>query len=183
MGGVLSKLFTTHSFHVKCITDVEAVDMCGCLKNTFTLACGFAEGCGWGGNVKAAVIRHGLLEIGAFLSEFLPKDRLGYMDPSSVLLEACGVGDLMLSCTYGRGRQLASEFAKQDGKKSLETLQDELMNGMKLPDMHNVQEAYTLLQSKDARSVPSTGSDACDRVRSRASIEHHQCLADSGQAA
>eukprot|EP00929_Paragymnodinium_shiwhaense_P067640 TRINITY_DN34013_c0_g1_i1.p1 TRINITY_DN34013_c0_g1~~TRINITY_DN34013_c0_g1_i1.p1 ORF type:complete len:621 (+),score=100.94 TRINITY_DN34013_c0_g1_i1:101-1963(+) len=188
---VLAKLFTTDKFHVKCVTDVEAVDLCGCVKNTFTLACGFAEGCGWGGNVKAAIIRHGLLEIASFVSEFLPKDRAGYMDPYKVILEACGVGDLMLSCTYGRGRQLASEFAKQDGRKTLEALQDEMMNGMKLPDMHNVQEAVALLKSKgrlDAypllvqthaiafgREHPSTIINALRGQRSNTDIQPEKC--------
>jgi len=145
---VLELLFETPKFHVTCVTDVEAVDMCGCMKNTVTLACGFAEACGWGGNTKAAIIRHGMLEIAAFLAEFLPDDRPGRGDLRSLMMEACGIGDLVLSCTYGRGRMLASEFAAQGGKKTWAQLEDEKMGGMRIPDWHNVQEVYALLNSR-----------------------------------
>lgn len=146
---MLSQLFNTPKFCVTCVTDVEAVDLCGCLKNTITIACGFAEGLGWGGNVRAAIIRRGLLEIVAFLKEFLPADRPGSVDPQSIILEACGVGDLILSCTVGRGRLLAADFVKHEGKRGWEDLEQETMGGMKIPDWHNVQYVHGLLASKD----------------------------------
>jgi len=145
---ILSELFETPSFHVKCVSDVELVDLCGCMKNTVTLSCGFAEGLGWGNNVRAAIIRRGLLEIGKFLSEFLPADREGRQEAREMLWEACGIGDLMLSCIGGRGRTLAAHFVKHGGTKTWDELEEDFMGGMKLPDVHNIQEVHRFLSGK-----------------------------------
>ena len=59
-------------------------------ENTYTLACGFGEGLGLGSDVKAAIMRRGLLEIAGFLEEFLPADHPGAMSAQSVFLELCG---------------------------------------------------------------------------------------------
>jgi len=67
---VLQQLFETSVFHVDVVPDLIGVEMCGCLKNTITISCGFAEGLGWGGNVRCAIVRRGLLEIGQFLQEY-----------------------------------------------------------------------------------------------------------------
>lgn len=147
-GETLCALFNTPLFHVTRVSDVEAVDICGCMKNTFTLACGFAEGLGWGGNVRAAIIRRGLLEIRSFLGEFLPASREGYLDPKDIVFEACGIGDLIQSCTVGRGRALAAEYVKHEGKRPWEELEKELMGGMKIPDLRNVQYVNGFLISK-----------------------------------
>jgi len=143
----LSMLFNTTSFYAECVSDVEAVDLCGCMKNTITLSCGFAEGLGWGSNVRAAIIRKGLLEIASFLREFLPRDRAGAMDTESIMMKACGVGDLILSCTAGRGRQLAAEFVRQAGN-SWEELESKTMGGMHIPDWRNIIEAHGLLSRR-----------------------------------
>merc|ERR1711924_383612 len=67
------------------------------------------------------------------------------VEASKVLLEACGIGDLMLTCYSGRGQALAAVFVQAGGTKSWATLEEEMMNGMKLPDIPNVQNVYKLL--------------------------------------
>lgn len=135
---MLSEIFETPTFHVDICKDVVGVEMCGCLKNTVTISCGIAAGLGWGSNVKAAIIRRGLLEIRQFLEEFLGID-------GKVILEACGVGDVVLSCYSGRGQALATAFVQAGCKKSWSEVEDETMGGMKLPDWHNVESVYELL--------------------------------------
>jgi len=135
---VLKQLFETPLFHVDLNKDLVGVEMCGCLKNTVTISVGIANGLGWGSNVKAAIIRRGLLEIQAFMSQFLGVD-------GKIILEACGVGDVVLSAYAGRGQALASAFVKAGGKKGWSELEDEIMGGMKLPDWHNVQSVYKLI--------------------------------------
>mmetsp|Transcript_66437 Transcript_66437/g.171800 ORF Transcript_66437/g.171800 Transcript_66437/m.171800 type:complete len:349 (+) Transcript_66437:60-1106(+) len=137
---VLVELFETPLFHVDLLTDLVGVEMCGCLKNTVTITCGIAKGLGWGENVKAAIIRRGMLEIGQFLAEFMGSDK-------GVLLQACGVGDIVLSCNAGRGQALAAAFVEAGGRKSWSELEDEIMNGMRLPDWHNVQNVFKLLDA------------------------------------
>jgi len=134
----LQKLFETRLFHVELVPDVIGVEMCGCLKNTVTISTGFAEGLGLGGNVRCAIMRRGLLEIGQFLHEYFGIE-------SDVLLQSSGVGDLVLSCTFGRGRAMAAAFVQSHGSKSWDELEAEMMGGMKLPDLHNIEKMYELL--------------------------------------
>lgn len=135
---VLKKLFETRLFHVEFHKDIVGVEMCGCLKNTITISCGIGKGLGYGGNVQAAIMRRGFLEIGAFLQEFFKVER-------DLLFEACGFGDLVLSCTVGRGQNMAAAFVENKGKKSWDELEAEMMNGMKLPDLHNIVAVHELL--------------------------------------
>jgi len=137
---VLQQLFETPLFHVDLSEDLIGVEMCGCMKNTVTISCGIAKGLGWGANVRAAIIRRGMLEIGQFLEEFLGANQ-------DILLEACGVGDIVLSCHAGRGQALAAAFVENGGKKSWSELEDEIMNGMRLPDWHNVENVYKILSA------------------------------------
>lgn len=136
----LRELFETPLFHVDMSKDLVGVELCGAMKNTVTISCGIAAGLGWGSNVKAAIIRRGLLEMGQFLKEFLNVE-------DKILLEACGVGDVVLSCYAGRGQALAKAFVEAGCKKGWAELEDEIMGGMKLPDWHNVESVYTLLSA------------------------------------
>ena len=54
-------------------------------------------------------MRRGLLEIAGFLEEFFPADHPGAMSAQFVFFEACGLGDLVLSCAVGRGQNLAGD--------------------------------------------------------------------------
>jgi glycerol-3-phosphate dehydrogenase len=56
-------------------------------------------------NVKAAVIRKGFLEISALSKRF-------FGGAEGTMSEAAGIGDLILTLTFGRGRRLAAAFVK-----------------------------------------------------------------------
>merc|ERR1712166_145289 len=127
-------------FAVRVHPDIVGVEMCGALKNVASLAAGYCEGLGLGMNVKAAVIRLSFDEIRRFCDRFF-----GTSD--SVFLEACGMGDLILTLLAGRGQMLSSAFVKAEGKKSWSELEDELMNGMKPPDWHNAQYMHQILKA------------------------------------
>ena len=134
-------LFQTKAFGASTCSDRLGVELCGGLKNVISLAAGFCEGLGEGANTRAAVIRLGLKEMAAFALS------VG-ASPETVFEESSGVGDLILTCTVGRGRRLAAAFAQQyasEGACDSEeasarrwaALENELFNGMKLPDWHN----------------------------------------------
>ena len=57
------------------------------------------------------------------------------------------MGDLILTLLAGRGQSLASAFVKAEGTKTWSELEDELMNGMKIPDWHNAQYMHQFLQA------------------------------------
>ena len=73
-----------------------------------------------------------------------------------MILEACGLGDLVLSCTVGRGQKLASDWVKEKGAMSWEELEKDTMGGMRIPDWRNLTEAHNLLVSREplARCTP-----------------------------
>lgn len=120
------KLFQTNYFRINATRDVEAVELCGALKNVVAVAAGFVDGLKMGDNTKAAIIRIGLLEIMRFCRIFYPSTK------ESTFFESCGVADVITTCFGGRNRRIAEAFAANGGAKSIEKLESELLNGQKL---------------------------------------------------
>ena len=117
-------LFHTSTFRISRVNDVHGVELCGALKNIVALAAGFADGMQCGENTKAAIIRIGLLE----MCNFCELTNEGYS--KRIFFESCGVADLITTCYGGRNRKVAEELVKTN--KSLEQLEEELLNGQKL---------------------------------------------------
>ena len=143
-GEVLKKLFHTPNFMITVVKDVTTVEISGALKNIVACAAGFSEGLGMGDNTKAAVIRLGLKEMIRFCDTFFPT---GFS--SATFFESCGVADLVTTCYGGRNRRVSLEFAKNNGSKSLEQLETEMLNGQKLQGPQTAAEVYDLLTEKD----------------------------------
>ncbi len=80
--------------------------MCGTLKNIVALGAGVVDGLDLGPNSKATIIRQGLVEMRDFTKALYPAAR------DDTFLECCGVGDLVATCTGGRNRLVAQEWAK-----------------------------------------------------------------------
>lgn len=83
-------------------TDRLGVELGGAVKNVIALACGIADGLGFGHNTQAALITRGLREI----------SRLGGTlgaDPAT-FAGLSGLGDLVLTCTGGESRNRAVGF-------------------------------------------------------------------------
>ena len=165
---LLEALFSTDEFGVEVVRGTAAVELMGALKNCYTLGCGFTEGLGLGANARAAVIRHASHEIPRLcLTLFGPggggggggggngEVAAGFVNAAEVRAAAgaaCGIGDLVLSCTVGRGQQLAAAFARQrmaaeDGaaRRSAEAwgdvwtvLEQDVLGGHRIPDVHNL---------------------------------------------
>jgi len=111
-------------------TDVVGCELGGAVKNVIALACGMAEGMGFGDNTKASLITRGLAET-ARLGEALGADPLTFAG-------LAGLGDLVATCTsplsrnrtfgekLGRGQTLEEVVAdtKQtaEGVKSCESI-------------------------------------------------------------
>jgi len=109
---VVQDLFMARTFRVYTNPDVVGVELGGSLKNIIAIACGIADGLGFGSNTKAAIVSRGLAEMRRF------GKALGAR--SDTFSGIAGLGDLVTTCfsglsrnhnvgeAIGKGRRLAS---------------------------------------------------------------------------
>jgi glycerol-3-phosphate dehydrogenase (NAD(P)+) len=99
-------LFTTQSFRVYTSTDVVGVELGGALKNIIAIACGAADGMGFGTNAKAALVTRGLVEMA----------RLGVAmgARTETFSGLSGLGDLVTTCfsPHSRNRRVGEALGK-----------------------------------------------------------------------
>ncbi|XP_070758331.1 glycerol-3-phosphate dehydrogenase 1b isoform X2 [Enoplosus armatus] len=142
-GPMLKELMQTTNFRVTVVEESDVVEMCGALKNIVAVGAGFCDGLGFGDNTKAAVIRLGLMEMIAF-SKFFCTD--SPVSPAT-FLESCGIADLITTCYGGRNRKIGEAFAKTG--KTIEQLENELLNGQKLQGPATATEVHQILKLKN----------------------------------
>jgi len=137
---ILRDLLQADYFRVVVVDDVDAVEVCGALKNIVACGAGFVDGLGLGDNTKAAVIRLGLMEMIKFVDVFYPGSKL------STFFESCGVADLITTCYGGRNRKVSEAFVKSG--KTIKELETELLNGQKLQGPITAEEVNFMLKNK-----------------------------------
>jgi len=138
---ILRDLIQTHDFRVVVVDDVNAVEVCGALKNIVACGAGFVDGLSLGDNTKAAVIRLGLMEMIKFVDVFYPGTKL------STFFESCGVADLITTCYGGCNRKVSEAFVRTG--KSIKQLEDEMLNGQKLQGPYTADEVHYMLNNRD----------------------------------
>ncbi|KAI5833160.1 NAD-dependent glycerol-3-phosphate dehydrogenase [Schizophyllum commune Tattone D] len=139
-------VFDGPAFRVHPIEDVAGVSLSGALKNVVAMAAGFVDGMGLGGNTKAAILRHGLIEMSNFTLEFFPS-----ASPLTFSHHSAGMADLITTSFGGRNRKCAEAFvrAKMEGKpKTFQQLEEELLNGQKLQGVETAREVFEFLQAR-----------------------------------
>lgn len=140
-----ARVFESASFRVDAVEDRAGVELCGVLKNVVALGSGFADAVA-GPNARAALIRAGLVEIHALAARLRDAKRQTFFE------SPCGLGDLVLTTSSGRGRVLAKAFANDAAAEAPQTkwarLEAELFDGMKLPDWHAAQLVGDLLDER-----------------------------------
>lgn len=142
IGRILKEIFQTPYFRMTVVPDVDTVELCGALKNIVAVGAGFVDGLKYGGNTKAAVIRLGFMEMVAFCNKFFNAARI------ETFLESCGFADLITTCYSGRNRRIAEVFITANGK-SIEQLENELLNGQKLQGPPTAAEVNHILKEKN----------------------------------
>uniref|UniRef100_A0A8C2ZM42 Glycerol-3-phosphate dehydrogenase [NAD(+)] n=1 Tax=Cyclopterus lumpus TaxID=8103 RepID=A0A8C2ZM42_CYCLU len=142
-GPMLKELMQTINFRVTVVEESDVVEICGALKNIVAVGAGFCDGLGFGDNTKAAVIRLGLMEMIAFARLFCTNCQVS----PATFLESCGIADLITTCYGGRNRKVGEAFAKTG--KSIEQLENELLNGQKLQGPATASEVHQILKDKN----------------------------------
>lgn len=106
LAGELQSLFSTETFRVYTNPDVVGCEIAGVLKNVMAIACGMADGMGFGDNTRAALITRGLAEL----------SRLGVALGGRPLTFSglAGMGDLVATCmsAQSRNRHVGEELGR-----------------------------------------------------------------------
>lgn len=100
--------FQVGTFRVYTSDDVIGVEIGGAVKNVIALACGMAEGLGFGHNTRAALVTRGLAEISRLAT------RMG-AHPLT-LAGLAGMGDLVLTCNGSQSRNRTCGLLLGQGK-------------------------------------------------------------------
>jgi glycerol-3-phosphate dehydrogenase (NAD(P)+) len=108
--------FQTGAFRVYTSEDVIGVEVGGAVKNVIAIACGIAEGLGFGHNTRAALITRGLAEISRLAV------RLG-AHPLT-LAGLAGMGDLVLTCNGPQSRNRTCGLLLGQGKTLAQALSE-----------------------------------------------------------
>lgn len=137
---ILRDMMQADYFRVVVVDDVDAVEVCGALKNIVACGAGFVDGLGLGDNTKAAVIRLGLMEMIKFVDVFYPGSKL------STFFESCGVADLITTCYGGRNRKVAEAYVTSG--KTIKELETEMLNGQKLQGPITAEEVNFMLKNR-----------------------------------
>lgn len=112
----IKRTLATDHFHLHVNDDIVGSQISGAVKNVIAIGAGIVEGLGLGDNVRAALISLGLSEMGR-LAEVKGGQR-------GTLLDLCGVGDLVLTCTSLQSRNMS--FGHELGQgKTVQQLLDE----------------------------------------------------------
>ncbi|XP_071499167.1 glycerol-3-phosphate dehydrogenase [NAD(+)], cytoplasmic-like [Diadema antillarum] len=140
-GKLLKLLFEVDYFRIVVVEDKDTVELCGALKNIVAVGAGIIDGLKLGDNTKAAIIRLGLMEMVSFAETFYKNVQ------KSTFLESCGVADLITTCYGGRNRRVAEAFVLTG--KTIEELEQEMLNGQKLQGPQTAYEVHQMLKSKN----------------------------------
>lgn len=138
----LKPIFDSSSFRIQTATDVASVELCGAVKNVIAMGGGFCDGLDLGTSTKAAILRLGLQEMARLCKKFSPDFCMDLM------MESCGVGDLIATSFGGRNRRCSSEYARrkcETGSADWVEIEKEMLNGQKLQGLGTLDEVVACL--------------------------------------
>lgn len=102
------------TFRTYWTSDVIGAQIGGALKNVLAVACGIAEGKKFGQNARAALITRGMME----MLRFAEANNAEF----ETLMGLCGLGDLILTCSSLRSRNMSFGKALGEGQTMEEIL-------------------------------------------------------------
>ena len=128
-------LFGTETFRLYPTPDYIGAELGGCVKNILAIAVGMSDGLGYGTNIRAVLITHGLEEMIS----------LGVAMGASheTFLGLAGLGDLVLTCTDSLSRNRRFGLALGEGY-SAEKAEENI--GQSIEGKNNVRQIRELAQ-------------------------------------
>ena len=132
----ICELFMTPYFRIYTQTDLMGVELAASLKNVIAIACGIANGMGFGDNSKAALLTRGLYEMVRLGVRLGAKPETFY--------GLAGVGDLVVTCMSPHSRNWKFGSLLGKGRGVQEALEEV---GMVVEGYHTVRAAVDLARS------------------------------------
>ena len=110
----IASVISSPTFRIYTTDDIIGAQIGGALKNVLAIACGIVVGRKFGENAKAALITRGLAEIA----------RLGAVlgARTETLMGLSGIGDIVLTCSSPKSRNMSFGIALGEGKPLQELL-------------------------------------------------------------
>lgn len=108
---LVQSLFQTDYFRIRLVKEIKALEIAGGFKNVYAIACGIAEGLGYGANTKIKLILVAIEEFYAFSKSM-------HMNINQDML-AGTIGDLILTCTSTESRNFS--FGQMLAEKKIKT--------------------------------------------------------------
>jgi glycerol-3-phosphate dehydrogenase (NAD(P)+) len=108
MGDALIKALATSYCHISYTHDIIGAQVGGAVKNVIAIGCGITAGLKMGDNVRAALIAMGLQEMGK-----IAEAKGGH---AKTLMQQCGIGDLVLTCSSMQSRNMSLGYALGEGR-------------------------------------------------------------------
>jgi glycerol-3-phosphate dehydrogenase (NAD(P)+) len=129
----LERILNCDYFEIEYFDDLKAVQLSGLVKNVLAILCGVAEGLNLGKNTFAAIMLRGIKEINSLCLRFNYNER--------VISAPAGIGDVVLTCSSRKSRNMSLGFRIGSGEKisdilsSSSTVVEGLNNAKKLSDI------------------------------------------------
>jgi glycerol-3-phosphate dehydrogenase (NAD(P)+) len=105
---LIISLLNSNNFRIYPTHDIIGAQIGGAMKNVIAIACGIAAGRDMGDNTKAALISMGLQEMGIL--------SIAKGGKRSSLMELCGIGDLVLTCSSLQSRNMSLGYKLGQGE-------------------------------------------------------------------
>mmetsp|Transcript_31237 Transcript_31237/g.73046 ORF Transcript_31237/g.73046 Transcript_31237/m.73046 type:complete len:400 (+) Transcript_31237:65-1264(+) len=139
-GRLLKDVFDDILFRVGLVDNVGGVEICGALKNVVALGAGFSDGMKLGENCKAAILRIGFEEMRRFIQTRYPEVT------DATFFASCGIADLITTSYGGRNHKVAEAYVLAEGRKTIDQLEVEMLNGQKLQGTLTCKEIHVILE-------------------------------------
>ena len=115
----LKSLISSPKFRVYESTDTIGACIYGACKNVLAIACGITVGKNMGDNAKAALITRGIAEIGRL--------NIAVGGHPETAGQLCAIGDILLTCSSIKSRNMSFGVALGQGKSVTEILQNRIV--------------------------------------------------------
>jgi glycerol-3-phosphate dehydrogenase (NAD(P)+) len=110
----IADILSSTRFRPYAADDVVGAQIGGAVKNVLAIACGIADGRGFGDNARAALITRGLAE--------LTRLCVAKGGRAETMMGLSGLGDLVLTCTSAQSRNYSLGYALGEGRTMADIL-------------------------------------------------------------